>query len=93
MARPRIGIFGALVAVGGVLAWRWGQKHRTSQARLASELNRWEGEGGALAPVTPVAQAAPPMPALAVAPRGTVANGRDGPHAGGTRDTWPFPHG
>ena len=52
MARPRIGIFGALVAVGGVLAWRWAQKHRASQARLAGELNRWEAEGGALASTT-----------------------------------------
>jgi hypothetical protein len=96
MARPRIGIFGALVAVGGVLAWRWTQKHRASQARLAGELNRWEGEGGALASVT---QAAPSTPASAVAPHGASANGANGPRAangaytGGTRDAWHFPHG
>ena len=40
MARPKIGIFGALVAVGGVLALRWAQKHRAAQARLAGELRK-----------------------------------------------------
>jgi hypothetical protein len=49
MARPKIGIFGALVAVGGLLAWRWAQKHRASQANLNRELSRWEDEGGAVA--------------------------------------------
>jgi hypothetical protein len=48
MARPRIGIFGALVAVGGLLAWRWAQKHRASQAHLNRDLSRWEDEGGAV---------------------------------------------
>ncbi len=88
MARPRIGIFGALVAVGGVLAWRWAQKHRASQARLASELSRWEGEGGAVASVT---QAAPAAPTSAPAmPNGAVPNGAA--HVGGTGDAWLFPH-
>jgi hypothetical protein len=90
MARPRIGIFGAIVAVGGVLAWRWAQKHRASQARLAGELNRWEGEGGALAPVM---QAAPSTPASAVASHGAPATEANGAHVGGTRDAWLFPHG
>ena len=94
MARPKIGIFGALVAVGGVIAWRWAQKHRASQARLAGELSRWEGEGGAVA----VASGAAAMPAMSesglphgVAPNG-VGHGTFG-HIGGTRDAWIFPHG
>ncbi|PMS36081.1 hypothetical protein B0G57_104165 [Trinickia symbiotica] len=88
MARPKIGIFGALVAVGGVIAWRWSQKHRASQARLASELNRWEGEGGAVASVT---QAAPSTPASASAPTGgPIPDGAA--RVGGTRDAWVFPH-
>lgn len=94
MARPRIGIFGALVAVGGVIAWRWAQKHRASQARLSNELNRWEAEGGALAGT---AQAAPVEVSVSpgdvspgdVSP-GAVPNGRA--HVGGTRDAWRFPH-
>lgn len=95
MAHPRIGIFGALVAVGGVIAWRWAQKHRAAQARLSSELNRWEAEGGALAST---AQAAPVEAAVGdvskvspgdVSPS-AVPNGRA--HVGGTRDAWRFPH-
>jgi hypothetical protein len=95
MARPKIGIFGALVAVGGMIAWRWAQKHRASQARLAGELNRWESEGGAVN-----AQAAEPVPGSpmsASGPGSTVApngagNGTFG-QVGGTRDAWIFPHG
>jgi hypothetical protein len=86
MAHPRIGIFGALVAVGGVIAWRWAQKHRAAQARLAQELSRWEDEGGALASV---AQAAPPASALSVSPH-AVPNGAA--EVGGTREAWLFPH-
>lgn len=92
MARPRIGIFGALVAVGGVIAWRWAQKHRASQARLSNELNRWEAEGGALAST---AQAAPVEASVGDVSPGdvlpcAVPNGRA--HVGGTRDAWRFPH-
>ena len=87
MGRPKI-IFGALVAVGGVIAWRWAQKHRASQARLASELSRWEGEGGALGSV---AQAAPSVPMPEVSPQGAADNGPA--RGGGTRDAWFFPHG
>ncbi|HTI16856.1 MAG TPA: hypothetical protein VL598_04260 [Trinickia sp.] len=81
MANPKIGIVGALVAVGGVMAWRWAQKRRASQARFMSELTRWEGEGGALASV---AQAAPAADHDAW--RGSV------PHVGGTLHEWVFPH-
>jgi hypothetical protein len=86
MARPKIGIFGALVAVGSVLAWRWAQKHRASQARLAGELNRWEAEGGALASTT---QEAPSTLGSHVSP-GTMSNGHA--QVGGTADAWHFPH-
>jgi len=86
MARPRIGIFSALVAVGGVLAWRWAQKHRASQARLAGELNRWEAEGGALASTS---QEAPSTLGSQVSP-GTISNGHA--QVGGTADAWRFPH-
>lgn len=86
MAHPRIGIFGALVAVGGVIAWRWAQKHRASQARLAQELSRWEDEGGALASV---AQAAPPASSLGVSPHAVPNDAAD---VGGTNDAWLFPH-
>ncbi|WP_206953416.1 hypothetical protein [Trinickia acidisoli] len=92
MARPKIGVFGALVAVGGVIAWRWAQKHRASQARLAGELSRWEGEGGT---VTTSAVTAPSMSDSSVG-RGVATNG-SGQGAfgrvGGTRDAWIFPHG
>lgn len=92
MARPKIGMFGALVAVGGMIAWRWAQKHRASQARLAGELSRWEGEGGA---VVSAAAPAPSMTAAGpghdIAPNGAGHGGvRPG---GGTRDAWIFPHG
>lgn len=92
MARPKIGIFGALVAVGGMIAWRWAQKHRASQARLAGELNRWEGEGGA---VVAGESAAPAMsdtrPAQSAATNGADHGGFG--QIGGTRDAWIFPHG
>jgi arylsulfatase A-like enzyme len=72
MARPRIGIFGALVAVGGLLAWRWAQKHRASQAHLNRDLSRWEDEGGA---VVSVAQTAPAAAGPAGAASATGTNG------------------
>ncbi|MGF6242394.1 MULTISPECIES: hypothetical protein [Paraburkholderia] len=92
MARPKIGIFGALVAVGGLLAWRWAQKHRASQANLNRDLSRWEGEGGAVAPI---AQAAPNVPAVVpgsaagATPPGAT-NGAS--HPNGLGEAWPFPH-
>lgn len=82
MAHPKIGIFGALVAVSGMLAWRWAQKHRTSQTRLVQDLSRWENEGGAVATST---QAAP----LRASTRRSHSelNGGDAPGA------WHFPRG
>ncbi|TKC83078.1 hypothetical protein FAZ69_25630 [Trinickia terrae] len=90
MARPRIGIFGALVAVGGMLAWRWAQKHRASQTRLAQDLSRWENEGGAVAASTQTA----PMPV----PPKPAAGGESGAKAlrsgaGSEPGVWHFPHG
>ncbi|MEQ5841557.1 hypothetical protein N0A02_19180 [Paraburkholderia acidicola] len=57
MARHRIGLFGVLVAVGGILALRCVQKSRAAQTTTAREVSRWEGEGGAIAPAAPAAQA------------------------------------
>jgi hypothetical protein len=87
MARPRIGIFGALVAVGGLLAWRWAQKHRASQAHLNRDLSRWEGEGGA---VVNVAQTAPATASPAGAAPAAGTNGAS--HPNGLGEAWPFPH-
>ncbi|MGN6668420.1 MAG: hypothetical protein ACTHKH_15830 [Trinickia sp.] len=92
MARPKIGIFGALVAVGGMLALRWAQKHRASQARLAGELNRWEGEGGTVATGAAAASSmSDSAPARGAASDG-AGHGSFG-QIGGTRDAWIFPHG
>ena len=53
MARPSIGIFGALFAVGSVLAWKWVQSQDAAGRRTARDLSRWEDEGGkVLAPAT-----------------------------------------
>lgn len=87
MARPRIGIFGALVAVGGVIAWRWAQRHRSAQARLNRDLNRWEGEGGSV-------DTAPQMaPATSGVPRASTASTHRAGQGNGKGDAWPFPHG
>jgi hypothetical protein len=46
MARPSIGLFGALFAVGSVLAWKWVQSQDAAGRRTVRDLNRWEDEGG-----------------------------------------------
>jgi hypothetical protein len=90
MARPKIGIFGALVAVGGLLAWRWAQKHRASQAHLNRDLSRWEDEGGA---VVNLAQTAPATPGTAPTTGTNGTNGTNGAsHPDGAGKAWPFPH-
>jgi hypothetical protein len=84
MARPKIGIFSALFAVGGVLAWRWVQSRRSAQPPLARDLTRWEDEGGAVRP--------PAQPVAAVQ-AGTSAhrlNGNGADHAA-SGEPWPFP--
>ncbi|RFU46145.1 hypothetical protein [Paraburkholderia sp. DHOC27] len=90
MARPKIGIFGALAILGGVLAWRWTQRQRASQAFLNRELNRWEDEGGSV--VTPAQAAASAGGAItqAEAPRTGQTNGAA--HPNGMGEAWPFPH-
>ncbi|CAB3771238.1 hypothetical protein [Paraburkholderia humisilvae] len=83
MARPRIGILGAVFAIGGMLALRWTQKRRMAQAMAARDLTRWEGEGGSIAEAETVQPA--------TLPGGTharVGNGADHAAAGGA---WPFP--
>jgi hypothetical protein len=90
MARPRMGIFGMLAVVGGVLAWRWAQRQRVTQVHLNRELNRWEDEGGSV--VAP-AQAAP---GASVTPAGAGGATRTGEtngaaHPNGMGEAWPFP--
>ncbi len=83
MARPKIGLFGALFAVGSVLAWKWAQSKRNTAKRTPRELNRWEDEGGkVITPLTTATAAARP-------PKG--ANGTNGA-VGSTPDAWHFPH-
>jgi hypothetical protein len=90
MARPKIGIFGALMALGGFLAVRYVQRQRAAQAPAARELSRWEGEGGAVA-----APAAPPggmSAASAGASTPDAAQGANGStHPNGLGGAWPFP--
>jgi hypothetical protein len=83
MARPKIGLFGALFAVGSVLAWKWAQAKRDTARRIPRDLNRWEDEGGkVITPSTTATSAARP-------PKG--ANGSNGA-IGSTPDAWHFPH-
>lgn len=97
MARPRIGIFGALMAVGGILAWRRSQRRRAAPVPLSRDLSRWEGEGGSVAtPAQPVAATAN------TAGNGGAANGMQSSaangatigtgHPAGAGEPWPFPH-
>ncbi|CAN7240669.1 hypothetical protein [Caballeronia sp. dw_19] len=85
MARPKLGLFGALFAIGSVLAWRWAQAQRDASRRNTRELNRWEDEGGKV--VTPASASAAP-PVAPVKPSNTPANGA----LGGTPEAWHFPH-
>ncbi|QQC65296.1 hypothetical protein [Paraburkholderia ginsengisoli] len=85
MARP-IGIFGALMALGGFLAVRYVQRKRASDFPSARELSRWEGEGGTVA--TPVAPAGA-LTAASAAPGEHGANGSA--HSNGDGRAWPFP--
>ena len=88
MARPKIGIFGALMALGGFLAVRYVQQKRAAHYPVARELSRWEDEGGA------VAAPAPSAPAASQKVEGANAgtNGANGSaHANGDGGAWPFP--
>lgn len=88
MARPRIGIFGALFAVGSVLAWRWVQRQRAATPPLARDLTRWEGEGGNVTDIEP--SAGGPRITSAAHSRNGVGNGAD---HGANGEPWPFPRG
>ncbi|GAB5100562.1 hypothetical protein P9250_22840 [Caballeronia sp. LP006] len=76
MARPSIGIFGALFAVGSVLAWKWAQSRDAATRRTARDLHRWEDEGGKV--LTPSSRLPAPH----------EVNGHG---VGGTADAWNFP--
>jgi hypothetical protein len=90
MGRPRIGIFGALMALGGFLAVRYVQRNRAARIPAARELSRWEGEGDAVAaPATPsgsvtAASAGASTPDAAVGANGSA-------HPNGHGGAWPFP--
>lgn len=100
MSKNRTNLVGTLIAVGalgataGMFAWRWSQRHRRQRSSYHRELNRWEGEGGALAsngngPVevaTSAASGGGEIPGASVAAAPGHSNG-----AAGT--PWPFPHG
>ncbi len=77
MARPSIGLFGALFAVGSVLAWKWVQSQDAARRRTARDLNRWEDEGGKV--LTPA--------------RGARSQVSGSGVIGGTADEWHFPRG
>ncbi|APA85441.1 hypothetical protein BJG93_08660 [Paraburkholderia sprentiae WSM5005] len=83
MARPTIGIFGALMALGGFLAVRYVQHKRTGPMSPARDLSRWENEGGAVA--------APAALSTDLAPAGHSANGSG--QVNGEHRAWPFPRG
>lgn len=84
MARPTIGIFGALMALGGFLAIRYVQNKRAGQFAAARDLSRWENEGGAVAtPRTLASEGATP-------PSGTYGTNGSG-QANGEGNAWPFP--
>jgi hypothetical protein len=92
MARPKLGLFGALMAVGGLLALRYvQQRNRAMQVQPARELSRWEGEGGAVA--TPSASVAPTTPHGTTGANGTNGtNGTNGAsHPNGNGVAWPYP--
>ncbi|RKT26431.1 hypothetical protein B0G69_2176 [Paraburkholderia sp. RAU2J] len=85
MARP-IGIFGALMALGGFLAVRYVQSKRTAKFPSARELSRWEDEGGAVAtPASPTAD----LTTASASPGAHAANGSA--HTNGDGRAWPFP--
>jgi hypothetical protein len=91
MARPRIGIFGALAILGGVLAWKWTQRQRAAQGHLTRDLNRWEDEGGAVVSTAQNTAGAAGTPESSVgAQHAAQTNGAA--HPNGMGEAWPFPH-
>jgi len=92
MKRPKIGTFGALVALGGFLAVRYVQRRRAAQASAVRDLSRWEEEGGAVAAPS-AALAANEAAAVGAGSGATGANGSAYPHGKGNGGAWPFPRG
>lgn len=91
MGRPKIGIFGALVALGGFLAVRHMQRNRAAQVLAARELSRWEGEGGTVA-TTPAAPSVGVTAASAGPSTPDTAHGANGSaRQNGNEGAWPFP--
>jgi hypothetical protein len=90
MARPKLGLFGALFAVGSVLAWRWVQAQRDASRRAPRELHRWEDEGGKV--VTPASATSGPAAASSAPAKPANGNGNGNGALGGTADAWHFPH-
>ncbi|MEC5407064.1 hypothetical protein VOM14_16075 [Paraburkholderia sp. MPAMCS5] len=88
MARPNIGIFGALMALGGFLAVRYVQRNRATQLTTGRELNRWEDEGGAVAPAASSTAATQPGAASAASAGAGAQRANGSAHP----DAWPFPH-
>jgi len=89
MSRQRRGLVSKLAAVGAVgaaagLAWRWAQRHQGAGGGAPRELNRWEGEGGALV----TGGEHPPGDAITDAERAATAS----PPNGALSAAWPFPH-
>jgi hypothetical protein len=103
MSKNRTNLLGTLIAVGtigataGMLALRWSQRHRVQRSTYHRELNRWEGEGGALDTDSGgVVEASMPgasgASAQAVASTATHHGSRDTMN-GAAGAPWPFPHG
>lgn len=86
MARRKFGILGALTVVGGLLALRYMQKNRASQASAARDLSRWEDEGGSVA--TPASASGSVAPE-SVSPATHAV--KDSEHLNGNGGAWPFP--
>lgn len=91
MARPKIGIFGALMALGGFLAVRYvQQRNRAAHLPVARELSRWENEGGTVA--TPATPATNQATASGEASPSQGAHGANGSaYSNGNGGAWPFP--
>jgi hypothetical protein len=89
MAPPKIGIFGALMALGGFLAVRYVQHKRAGQLPIARELSRWENEGGSVAAPALPAVSSGTLTAASASPGEHGANGSA--HANGDGQAWPFP--
>jgi len=87
---------GALGATAGMMAWRWSQRRGVQRAGYHRDLNRWEGEGGAVADSSE-------SPTTAMSAGSGAASGENQPGVaaangahngnGATQMPWPFPHG